>query len=278
MAEQVRAHRAAQPVAEPTRIVLRPTAVDDAGFTVEPDPELPGGFIVRGDAAGALDPADRLRQRRGRRLPRRPAGPARRRGRAGRGGRGAGLPGHHRRRHVRLGAVHARPASRSCSPGAARTGGWTRARARRRADRKAARVERRRHHTDEELLSEADDTWPGRAARDCPGAARGGPPGRGQGRLVVADQPRRRARPAAAGRPGRRARRPARGRQPGRAGVLRRDRGRARPARAGPPPARPRHPAGRRRRRAAAARAGLRRVVRPLRAHRSARCCSPRTT
>jgi GTP-binding protein len=48
MAEQVRAHRAAQPVAEPTRIVLRPQAVDDAGFTVVPDPELPGGFIVRG--------------------------------------------------------------------------------------------------------------------------------------------------------------------------------------------------------------------------------------
>jgi GTP-binding protein len=48
MAEQVRAHRAAQPVAEPTRIVLRPKAVDDAGFTVVPDPELPGGFIVRG--------------------------------------------------------------------------------------------------------------------------------------------------------------------------------------------------------------------------------------
>jgi GTP-binding protein len=46
MAEQVRAHRAAQP--EPTRIVLRPTAVDDAGFTVEADPELPGGFVVRG--------------------------------------------------------------------------------------------------------------------------------------------------------------------------------------------------------------------------------------
>jgi GTPase len=48
MAEQVRAHRAAQPVAEPTRIVLRPQAVDDSGFTIEPDPELPGGFIVRG--------------------------------------------------------------------------------------------------------------------------------------------------------------------------------------------------------------------------------------
>jgi GTP-binding protein len=48
MAERVRAHRAAQPPAEPTRVVLRPAAVDDVGFTVEPDPELPGGFVVRG--------------------------------------------------------------------------------------------------------------------------------------------------------------------------------------------------------------------------------------
>ncbi len=48
MAEQVREHRAAQPFVEPTRVVLRPTAVDDTGFTVEADPELPGGFIVRG--------------------------------------------------------------------------------------------------------------------------------------------------------------------------------------------------------------------------------------
>ena len=48
MAERVRAHRAALPPPEPTRIVLRPQAVGDVGFTVEPDPELPGGFIVRG--------------------------------------------------------------------------------------------------------------------------------------------------------------------------------------------------------------------------------------
>src|SRR5690348_11097341 len=48
MAERVREHRAAQPVVEPTRAVLRPVAVDDAGFTIEDDPELPGGFIVRG--------------------------------------------------------------------------------------------------------------------------------------------------------------------------------------------------------------------------------------
>jgi len=48
MAEQVRDYRAAQPVVEATRIVLRPTAVDDSGFTVELDRELPGGFVVRG--------------------------------------------------------------------------------------------------------------------------------------------------------------------------------------------------------------------------------------
>lgn len=48
MAEQVAAHRAAQPVAEATRVVLRPTAVDDSGFTVEDDPEVEGGFVVRG--------------------------------------------------------------------------------------------------------------------------------------------------------------------------------------------------------------------------------------
>ena len=42
---------AAQPVVEPTRTVLRPAAVDDSGFTVEPDRELPGGFVVRGARA-----------------------------------------------------------------------------------------------------------------------------------------------------------------------------------------------------------------------------------
>jgi GTP-binding protein len=48
MAEQVAAHRAAQPLVEATRTVLRPVAVDDSGFTVEVDPELDGGFVVRG--------------------------------------------------------------------------------------------------------------------------------------------------------------------------------------------------------------------------------------
>src|SRR5258708_5435302 len=44
--EQARADR---PAAAPTRIVLRPTAVNDTGFTVEPDPDEPDGFVVRGE-------------------------------------------------------------------------------------------------------------------------------------------------------------------------------------------------------------------------------------
>jgi len=46
MADAVRAARAAMPPAEPTRVVLRPTAVDDAGFTVTQDGD---GFVVRGE-------------------------------------------------------------------------------------------------------------------------------------------------------------------------------------------------------------------------------------
>jgi GTP-binding protein len=48
MAQQVRSYRAAQPAAAATRVVLRPTAVDDKGFTVAADPELEGGLVVRG--------------------------------------------------------------------------------------------------------------------------------------------------------------------------------------------------------------------------------------
>jgi GTP-binding protein len=46
MAEAAAAHRAANPPPERTRVVIRPVAVDDAGFTVEPDDE--GVFVVRG--------------------------------------------------------------------------------------------------------------------------------------------------------------------------------------------------------------------------------------
>jgi len=47
MAKVVAKDRADQVVEESTRIVLRPRAVDDLGFTVEPDSE--GGFLVCGD-------------------------------------------------------------------------------------------------------------------------------------------------------------------------------------------------------------------------------------
>jgi GTP-binding protein len=47
LAEVVRQDRAATPVGEPTRIVLRPRAIDDAGFTVELGED--GVYQVRGD-------------------------------------------------------------------------------------------------------------------------------------------------------------------------------------------------------------------------------------
>jgi GTP-binding protein len=48
LAEIVTEYRANQPVVAPTTIVLRPLAVDDEGFTIEVDPEIEDGFIVRG--------------------------------------------------------------------------------------------------------------------------------------------------------------------------------------------------------------------------------------
>jgi GTPase len=46
--EMVTAYRAAQPAAVPRRPVIRPVPVDDSGFTVEPDPQNPDAFVVRG--------------------------------------------------------------------------------------------------------------------------------------------------------------------------------------------------------------------------------------
>jgi GTP-binding protein len=46
LAEIVRERRAAAPPAEPTRIVIRPVAVDDDGFTIDRDED--DGFVVRG--------------------------------------------------------------------------------------------------------------------------------------------------------------------------------------------------------------------------------------
>lgn len=48
LAEMVRTYRAEHPKAAPIRPVIRPVAVDDSGFSVLPDPDEPGGFIVRG--------------------------------------------------------------------------------------------------------------------------------------------------------------------------------------------------------------------------------------
>ncbi|HET8591873.1 MAG TPA: GTPase ObgE [Nakamurella sp.] len=48
MAEAVAADRAARPAPPAPRLVIRPAAVDSEQFTVEPDPELDGGFVVRG--------------------------------------------------------------------------------------------------------------------------------------------------------------------------------------------------------------------------------------
>jgi len=49
LAKVVEEDRANRPILESSRIVLRPTAVDDVGFTVSEDPDQEGGFIVRGE-------------------------------------------------------------------------------------------------------------------------------------------------------------------------------------------------------------------------------------
>lgn len=46
--DMVASYRAAQPLMVARRPVIRPVPVDSSGFTVEPDPSRPGGFIVRG--------------------------------------------------------------------------------------------------------------------------------------------------------------------------------------------------------------------------------------
>jgi len=48
LAELVGQYRAAQQALPPAPIVLTPRAVDESGFTVEEDPDEPGGFVVHG--------------------------------------------------------------------------------------------------------------------------------------------------------------------------------------------------------------------------------------
>src|SRR6478736_6705113 len=49
LAAAVEADRAERPTLDTPRIVLRPAAVDDAGFTVAADPEIPDGYVVHGE-------------------------------------------------------------------------------------------------------------------------------------------------------------------------------------------------------------------------------------
>lgn len=46
--KMIQAARAARPEPVKTRPVIRPIPVDESGFTVSPDPDNPGGFVVRG--------------------------------------------------------------------------------------------------------------------------------------------------------------------------------------------------------------------------------------
>ena len=140
--DMVSAYRAAQPALAPRRPVIRPIAVDESGFTVEPDGE--GGFVVRGarperwigqtdfdndEAVGYL--GDRL-------------------ARLGvedellRLGATAGLRGDHRRHDVRLGAADPGRRRRARCPAAAPTCGWSSTDRVGAAERKVARRERRR--------------------------------------------------------------------------------------------------------------------------------------
>jgi GTP-binding protein len=48
LAEVVRQDREDRPTPVGERIILRPAPVNESQFTVEPDPEEPGGFVVRG--------------------------------------------------------------------------------------------------------------------------------------------------------------------------------------------------------------------------------------
>jgi GTP-binding protein len=48
LAAMVEQDRAGKAVIEPARIILTPRPIDDSGFTVVPDPDEVGGFVVRG--------------------------------------------------------------------------------------------------------------------------------------------------------------------------------------------------------------------------------------
>ncbi|MGW0890286.1 GTPase ObgE [Saccharopolyspora gloriosae] len=49
LAEEVERYRASLPEPEPARVVVRPHAIGDSGFTIETDPEDDAAFVVRGE-------------------------------------------------------------------------------------------------------------------------------------------------------------------------------------------------------------------------------------
>ena len=223
-------------------------AVDDAGFTVEPDPDEPGGFVVRGEkperwvrqtdfdndeAVGYL--ADRLARlgveeelaELGRRARRR---------------------GHHRRRHLRLRADrrHRRRRLRA-DPARHRRAARAGRPAPRADERLAAKKARRERRATTTATGTPSD---GRRATREPRGGRRGAAHRGQGRLVVADRRAAGSTRTGSTRSSTRSPRACQRRPAGRAGVLRRDRRRHRPARAArpgratSPPSRPRPASG----------------------------------
>src|SRR5579875_1445089 len=237
----VAADRARRPVGERPRIVLRPQAVDDAGFTVEPTTD---GFVVHGDkperwvrqtdfnndeAVGYL--ADRLR----------------RLGVEDQLAKLGAEPG----KAVTIGEVtfdfeptggvdeEYVPTQRGADE---RLESATRTRA---AERLAAKRARRQEVSGAESGEWRDITRHSTRTRHerAAGRSRRGPAHGREGRLVLAHVARP-PRPAPAGRDRRRARRPGRDRRAGRPRLVRCDRSRYRPARPQVPAARSRHPAG----------------------------------
>ena len=177
----------------------------------------------RGEAR-ALDPADRLQQRRGGGLPRRPAEPARRGGAVARARCRGGRSGADRRPR-RRGRLRLPPGSgrrgRRCSGGAARTSGSPSsvpplsdgARSRRRWPSAASTRPAPTWPVGWAVRSPRSPTGP-TGSRDEPDGGLRCRPGRGQGRLVVADHRRRWHRSRTGARPGRHPRRRTRERAP----------------------------------------------------------------
>ena len=276
-------------VMERPRVVIRPVAVDDAGFLVRrentPDGEV---FRVLGERPRRWINQTDFSNDEAVGLPRRPAQPARRRGGPAQGRCRLGLHGADRprgqRRGLRLGADHVgrrRAARRTARQRrAARGRGWPQdpRRAARALPRPQGRPDRGSYRAGAGARRRALvvrgrrglSRMPGTAAAPAAHRGRGSPPRR-EGGVVVADHGRRRSpRPGRARRARRRAGGTPGGRAPGGARVVGCDRGGDRAAGAAPAAVRPGHPAGGGVGGAGGARRGLPGGVLGARAHRRA--------